>query len=124
MAPATASLEDLDAQIAVASIAAAKPDVVWCALGAPKQELWMHRHAEALRPALVLGVGAAFEFLAGTQPRAPLWMQQHGLEWVHRAANEPRRLLPRYLSTNSRFAHYVARDALARGAGHISRRTW
>ena len=78
----------------------------------------MLRNADALRPSLVLGVGAAFDFLAGTLARAPIWMQDHGLEWLHRAATEPRRLLPRYLSTNTRFLGYVTRDALARrGAG-------
>ena len=107
--PATSTVRSL-----FHSISATRPDIVWCALGAPKQELWMLRNADALRPALVLGVGAAFDFLAGTQPRAPVWMQHHGLEWAHRAATEPRRLLPRYLSTNSRFLGYVARDALSR----------
>jgi N-acetylglucosaminyldiphosphoundecaprenol N-acetyl-beta-D-mannosaminyltransferase len=114
MAPPVASVDALDGEISLEAIARTRPDVVWCALGAPKQELWMCQHAGALGPALVLGVGAAFEFLAGTQPRAPLWMQSRGLEWAHRAVNEPRRLGPRYLSTNSRFLGYVARDALRR----------
>jgi N-acetylglucosaminyldiphosphoundecaprenol N-acetyl-beta-D-mannosaminyltransferase len=113
MSPGVAGLRDIDGEIAVPSIRATRPDIVWCALGAPKQELWMLRNADRLRPALVLGVGAAFDFLAGTLPRAPVWMQHHGLEWAHRAATEPRRLLPRYLSTNSRFLGYLARDALA-----------
>jgi len=118
MSPGIAGLVDIDRQIDVASISRTRPDIVWCALGAPKQELWMLRNADALRPSLVLGVGAAFDFLAGTLARAPIWMQDHGLEWLHRAATEPRRLLPRYLSTNTRFLGYVTRDALARrGAG-------
>lgn len=113
MSPRIAGLREIDQEISVASISATRPDIVWCALGAPKQELWMLRNADRLQPALVLGVGAAFDFLAGTLPRAPVWMQHHGLEWAHRAATEPRRLLPRYLSTNSRFLGYIARDALA-----------
>jgi N-acetylglucosaminyldiphosphoundecaprenol N-acetyl-beta-D-mannosaminyltransferase len=116
MSPGIAGIRDIDQEISVASISATRPDVVWCALGAPKQELWMLRNADELHPALVLGVGAAFDFLAGTLPRAPVWMQHHGLEWAHRAATEPRRLLPRYLSTNSRFLGYVARERLARQA--------
>jgi N-acetylglucosaminyldiphosphoundecaprenol N-acetyl-beta-D-mannosaminyltransferase len=80
-----------------------EPDVVWCALGAPRQEIWMHRHAAALSPAVFLGVGAAFDFLAGAKPRAPRWMRRWGLEWLHRLATEPRRLSGRYLRTNSEF---------------------
>ena len=79
------------------------PHVVWCAFGAPKQELWMYRNAAALAPALVLGVGAAFEYHAGTKKRAPVWMQRAGLEWLFRFASEPMRLGPRYVRTNSEF---------------------
>lgn len=84
-------------------IAATRPHVVWCALGAPKQELWMARRAAELAPSLVLGVGAAFDFHAGHKQRAPLWMQHAGLEWLHRLASEPRRLGGRYLRTDSQF---------------------
>jgi N-acetylglucosaminyldiphosphoundecaprenol N-acetyl-beta-D-mannosaminyltransferase len=87
----------------VAQICETEPHVVWCAFGAPKQELWMHRNASALTPALVLGVGAAFDFHAGTKKRAPVWMQRAGLEWLHRLCSEPRRLAGRYLITNSEF---------------------
>ncbi len=95
-------------------IAAAEPHVVWVALGAPKQELWMADHAAALAPALVLGVGAAFDFHAGVKARAPRWMQEGGLEWLHRLATEPRRLGWRYLSTNMQFALWVLRSELRR----------
>lgn len=87
----------------VAQICETEPHVVWCAFGAPKQELWMHRNASALAPALVLGVGAAFDFHAGTKKRAPVWMQRAGLEWLHRLIHEPRRLAWRYANTNARF---------------------
>jgi N-acetylglucosaminyldiphosphoundecaprenol N-acetyl-beta-D-mannosaminyltransferase len=87
---------------------------VWCGLGAPKQELWMKTWAETLAPAVVVGVGAAFEFLAGTKERAPLWMQRHGLEWLHRLAHDPRRLAKRYITTNSRFAVSAAVDLTRR----------
>ena len=84
-------------------IRAADPHVVWVALGAPKQEMWMHRNSGLLAPSLALGVGAAFDFLAGSKPRAPRWMQQAGLEWLHRLSSEPQRLGWRYLNTNVRF---------------------
>jgi N-acetylglucosaminyldiphosphoundecaprenol N-acetyl-beta-D-mannosaminyltransferase len=84
-------------------VIAAQPHVVWVALGAPKQECWMHRHAGRLAPALALGVGAAFDFLSDAKRRAPTWMQRSGLEWAHRLSTEPRRLGPRYLRTNTEF---------------------
>ena len=88
---------------AVAAIRVADPDVVWCALGAPKQELWMNRHAPSLPNVVLVGVGAAFEFLAGTKPRAPRWMREGGLEWLHRLLGEPARLARRYARTNTEF---------------------
>ena len=88
---------------AVDEIRAAEPDIVWCGLGAPKQELWMAAHEDALAPAVLLGVGAAFDFLAGTKARAPRWMQRSSLEWAHRLATEPRRLAGRYARTNTEF---------------------
>lgn len=95
-----------------ARIAAAKPHVVWCALGAPKQELWMHRWAERLSPALLVGVGAAFDFEAGASSRAPVWMQTHGLEWMHRLASEPRRLAARYTIGSAIFITQAIREAM------------
>ena len=87
----------------VHEIGAVAPDIVWCAFGAPKQEAWMSTHHRALAPALLLGVGAAFEFNAGTKRRAPVAMQALGLEWLHRLASDPRRLGGRYLRTNTEF---------------------
>ncbi|MGK2899628.1 MAG: WecB/TagA/CpsF family glycosyltransferase [Burkholderiaceae bacterium] len=75
---------------------------VWVSLGCPKQEVWMAEHRERVRAVLV-GVGAAFGFHAGTTRRAPLWMQQLSLEWLHRLASDPRRLWRRYLTTNTVF---------------------
>lgn len=94
----------------IEAVRRAKPDVVWVALGAPKQELWADRHASSLAPALIVGVGAAFDFHAGTKKRAPGWMQRTGLEWLHRLASEPRRLGWRYASTNTRFVLRVLRE--------------
>lgn len=87
----------------VEAIRGAAPDIVWCGLGAPKQELWMNRYAPLLTPAVVVGVGAAFDFHAGTKRRAPEWMQRSGLEWAHRLWSEPGRLAGRYVRTNSEF---------------------
>jgi N-acetylglucosaminyldiphosphoundecaprenol N-acetyl-beta-D-mannosaminyltransferase len=86
------------------------PHLIWVALGAPKQELWTQQHSNLFGSSLLLSVGAAFDFIAETKPRAPEWMQQHGLEWLHRFATEPRRLGWRYLSTNSIFLISALRE--------------
>ncbi len=99
---------DEDARISEA-IEASGAHVVFVGLGCPKQERWMAAHRERLSCALV-GVGAAFDFLAGAKPQAPGWMQRRGLEWLFRFAHEPRRIARRYLVGNSRFLfHTVAR---------------
>jgi N-acetylglucosaminyldiphosphoundecaprenol N-acetyl-beta-D-mannosaminyltransferase len=82
--------------------------LVWVGLGAPKQELWMARAACALPDVTFVGVGAAFDFVAGSKPRAPEWMQGVGLEWLFRMMSEPRRLGGRYLRTNSEFIALTA----------------
>lgn len=76
--------------------------LVFVGLGCPKQEKWMHAHRGRIK-AVMLGVGAAFDFHAGTVARAPTWMRNSGLEWLHRMLSEPRRLWKRYLVTNSIF---------------------
>jgi N-acetylglucosaminyldiphosphoundecaprenol N-acetyl-beta-D-mannosaminyltransferase len=113
VAPPFAPLEELQAH--ADAVRSAAPDVVWVALGAPKQEVFMARHGDRLG-ALSLGVGAAFDFLSGSKPRAPRWMQRTGLEWAHRLASEPRRLAGRYLRTNSEFLVRAAADLRRGGA--------
>lgn len=81
------------------------PDFIWVGLGAPKQELFM-MHASGKVNGLMLGVGAAFDFLAGTQKRAPKWMQMIGLEWLFRLVSDPKRLWKRYVVTNVKFLFY------------------
>ncbi len=75
-----------------------RADIVWVGLGSPKQEFWMAEFRERLRAPVLIGVGAAFDFLAGVKPQAPRWMQRAGLEWLFRLATEPRRLWRRYAS--------------------------
>jgi N-acetylglucosaminyldiphosphoundecaprenol N-acetyl-beta-D-mannosaminyltransferase len=76
--------------------------MLFVGLGSPKQDCWMHAHKDRVQ-AVMLGVGAAFDFLAGAKPQAPRWMQSSGLEWAFRLATEPRRLWRRYLTQNPRF---------------------
>jgi N-acetylglucosaminyldiphosphoundecaprenol N-acetyl-beta-D-mannosaminyltransferase len=91
-------------------INAARPDVLWVGLGAPRQEQWMQAARPLLDAPLVLGVGAVFEFVAGTKRRAPRWLQRAGLEWSFRLVREPRRLARRYLVTNAAFSLALARQ--------------
>lgn len=97
----------------VARINASGAQVVFVGLGCPKQELWMAENRHRLHGVLV-GVGAAFDFHAGTVKRAPLWMQKFGLEWLHRLSAEPRRLLSRYAKTNTLFVLGALRQLGAR----------
>jgi N-acetylglucosaminyldiphosphoundecaprenol N-acetyl-beta-D-mannosaminyltransferase len=85
--------------------------VVFVGLSTPKQERWMAGHRGRI-PAVMLGVGAAFDFLAGVKPQAPRWMQRSGAEWLFRLMTEPRRLAPRYLRQNPRFAALFAMQLL------------
>lgn len=79
------------------------PNMIWVGLGAPKQELWISEAIKLYPETLFLGVGAAFDFLAGTKPRAPRLMQKMGMEWLFRLLSEPKRLWRRYLKTNTLF---------------------
>lgn len=98
-----------DEQI-IERINAAKPDFLWVALGAPKQEIWMYQHRDKIH-SLMIGVGAAFDFLAGTVKRAPMWMQKLCLEWVYRIFQDPKRMIPRYLNTNFAFLYYTHKES-------------
>jgi N-acetylglucosaminyldiphosphoundecaprenol N-acetyl-beta-D-mannosaminyltransferase len=85
------------------SINEAKPDIVWIGLGAPKQDLWSALNRDVLDAPVLIGIGAAFDFLSGMKPQAPRWMQNMGLEWLFRLCCEPRRLWRRYLIGNAQF---------------------
>jgi len=80
----------------------------------------MHAHRGRI-PAVMLGVGAAFDFLAGTKRQAPRWLMPLGLEWLFRLATEPRRLWRRYLKHNPRFAALFLRQLLSRSGGESPR---
>jgi N-acetylglucosaminyldiphosphoundecaprenol N-acetyl-beta-D-mannosaminyltransferase len=99
-------------------VKAARPDLLLVALGAPKQEIWIHRNRERIGPAVALGIGATLDFVTGRVRRAPRWMSEAGLEWLFRLAQEPRRMAVRYLWKDPRFALILARGA----AGPRSRR--
>lgn len=96
----------------VASINAAAPDLLWIGLSTPKQERWMATHRARLDVPVIVGVGAAFDFLAGLKRQAPPWMGRAGLEWFFRLCTEPGRLWRRYLHIVPAFAFLAGRTVL------------
>ncbi len=97
----------------VEKINSLQPDILWVGLSTPKQEYWAAAHADRLNVPVIIGVGAAFDFLAGLKIQAPAWMQRFGLEWLFRLVTEPRRLWRRYLSIVPRFI-FLANQQLVR----------
>ena len=96
----------------VERINASRPDIVWVGLSTPKQERWMAAHLGRINAPVMIGVGAAFDFLAGRKRQAPRWMQSSGLEWAFRMATEPRRLAGRYMRNNPAFVLSALRQLL------------
>jgi N-acetylglucosaminyldiphosphoundecaprenol N-acetyl-beta-D-mannosaminyltransferase len=96
-----------DCMVEIEAIKAAKPDFIWVGISSPKQEYWISKAAPYFEKGIFLGVGAAFDFHAGTVKQAPLWMQRNGLEWLHRLFSEPKRLWRRYLILAPKFVFRV-----------------
>jgi N-acetylglucosaminyldiphosphoundecaprenol N-acetyl-beta-D-mannosaminyltransferase len=110
--PPFGSISAAEDDAIVRSINATRPDIVWVGLGTPKQEHWMASHSARLDASILVGVGAAFDFLSGGKRQAPPWMQRNGLEWLFRMATEPRRLAGRYIRNNPAFIYFAARQLL------------
>ncbi len=98
-----------------AEIRRAGPDLLFLGTSSPKKELFVSRWGSATGASVVHGVGGSFDVLAGVTQRAPAWWQEHGLEWLYRAWQEPARLGPRYAKTNASFLALVARELARRG---------
>jgi N-acetylglucosaminyldiphosphoundecaprenol N-acetyl-beta-D-mannosaminyltransferase len=109
--PFRASTSEEDAEL-IENINRAAPDVLWVGLGTPKQEVWMRRHRDKLRVPVIIGVGAAFDFLSFRKRQAPVWMQERGLEWLFRLFQEPRRLWKRYSFGGFEFLFLVTLELL------------
>lgn len=95
--PPVSPLEQMDHNDILDRIAQARPDILLVAFGNPKQEKWLAMHRDRLNVPVCIGVGGSLDFIAGSVPRAPRWMQHSGLEWMYRAYKEPKRLARRYL---------------------------
>lgn len=109
-APPFRLLTEEEDKEAVRRINESGASIVWVGLGAPKQERWMYEHRDRIH-ALMLGVGAGFDFHAGTVKRAPGWMRNHYLEWLYRLIQDPKRLWKRYVETNVKFILLSIGDA-------------
>jgi N-acetylglucosaminyldiphosphoundecaprenol N-acetyl-beta-D-mannosaminyltransferase len=121
-APPFRTLTEEERTAVAEDINESEPDVVWVGIGVPKQEKWMASLRPYLDAPVLVGVGAAFDFLAGLVPQAPPMLQKAGLEWAYRLAREPRRLWRRYLRYNPRFVTAFARQLAAhRATGERSR---
>jgi N-acetylglucosaminyldiphosphoundecaprenol N-acetyl-beta-D-mannosaminyltransferase len=107
-------LNELENKEIIDIINKASPDVLWVGLGTPKQQLWMYEHKDNLKVPVMVGVGAAFDFLAGIKLQAPRWMRDNGFEWLFRFASEPKRLWRRYLINNSLFVFYVTLELISK----------
>lgn len=90
----------------------AEPDILWVGLGSPKQEQWMHSHTGQIKSPVMVGVGAAFDFLSGVKPQAPRWIQRAGLEWLYRLISEPKRLWKRYILGYPRFVWLLLKERM------------
>ena len=105
-------LSEEEEAVVISQINIAQPDILFVALGAPKQELWIHKHKAALKVPVAIGVGAAFDYALGRLQRAPRWMRACGMEWFYRFLQEPRRLFKRYAVSNTRFIWQVLKQYL------------
>lgn len=112
IAPPFRALTPAEDEAHVQAINTSGAGTVWVGLGCPKQEHWMAAHRGRVQ-AVMVGVGAAFDFHAGTVARAPAWMRGSGLEWLHRLGSEPSRLWRRYLINNLRFLLLAATQLLS-----------
>lgn len=106
---------DEDNKAIIDAINAAKPDLLWIGMTAPKQEKWAYTHWNELDINCHCGtIGAVFDFFAGTVERAPLWWQEHSLEWLYRLLKEPKRMWRRYIIGNTLFLWNITKEKLSR----------
>ena len=112
--PPFRDLTDVEQAEVVTKINASGADIVWVGIGTPRQDYWVSNYRSVLNVPVLIAVGAAFNFHAGTVPQAPRWMMRCGLEWLFRLLAEPRRLWRRYLIGNPRFIFLAIRQLLTR----------
>jgi N-acetylglucosaminyldiphosphoundecaprenol N-acetyl-beta-D-mannosaminyltransferase len=115
--PTPTPLGEVESRELVDRIRSVQTSIVLVALGAPRQELWVQAHLAESGAAVGVGIGSAFDIISGDAARAPRWLRDHGFEWLHRLAQDPRRLGRRYVIEDSPFVGLVAVAALRRMLG-------
>lgn len=109
--PYKPEFSDEDNKAIIDAINAANPDLLWIGMTAPKQEKWTYSHWDELNIHCHVGtIGAVFDFFAGTVERAPIWWQEHGLEWLYRLLKEPKRMWRRYIIGNTLFLWNMTKE--------------
>lgn len=109
--PYKPEFSDEDNKAIIDAIHAANPDLLWIGMTAPKQEKWTYSHWKELNIHCHVGsIGAVFDFFAGTMKRAPMWWQEHGLEWLYRLLKEPKRMWRRYIIGNTLFLWNMVKE--------------
>ena len=109
--PYSPEFSDEDNKAIIDAIHAANPDLLWIGMTAPKQEKWTYSHWKELNIHCHVGsIGAVFDFFAGTMKRAPMWWQDHGLEWLYRLLKEPKRMWRRYIIGNALFLWNMVKE--------------
>lgn len=109
--PYKSEFSDEDNKAIIDAINAANPDLLWIGMTAPKQEKWTYSHWNELNIHCHVGtIGAVFDFFAGTVERAPIWWQDHGLEWLYRLIKEPKRMWRRYIIGNTLFLWNMVKE--------------
>ena len=109
--PYKPAFSDEDNKAIIDAINAANPDLLWIGMTAPKQEKWTYSHWNELNIHCHVGtIGAVFDFFAGTVERAPIWWQDHGLEWLYRLIKEPKRMWRRYIIGNTLFLWNMTKE--------------
>ncbi|GAA0670951.1 WecB/TagA/CpsF family glycosyltransferase [Rheinheimera tangshanensis] len=105
---------DSDEDAICNAINKAKPDVLWVGLGKPKEQIFCIRNKDRLNVPVIISCGGCYNYITGEYPRAPIWMQNAGLEWLFRMASDPRKLFIRYLLTNPHAIFCVVKNGLAK----------
>ena len=109
--PYKPEFSDEDNKAIIDAINNANPDLLWIGMTAPKQEKWTYSHWKELNIHCHVGtIGAVFDFFAGTVERAPIWWQEHGLEWLYRLLKEPKRMWRRYIIGNTLFLWNMTKE--------------
>ena len=110
--PSFSKLSESEDEEIIKMINNSDSDILWVGLGSPKQDIWMYEHRDKLSVPVMIGVGAAFDFISGTKKQAPKLVQKIGMEWLFRLISEPKRLWKRYFFGNAQFLYLISKEII------------